>query len=212
MPEHLTPNEVGEFLDPPGPRPAVGHPPADGEPGRALSGFGAAQSPDDRARDECRRTITDGVLRMAAKAGVELHTVDLQGDGLFTHQEPDPADGIRYARMLRDAATQQEHRFLQRARQTGQTWREIGVILGLEDEARQTGADLAALAWQYAAGWDENNLYERVSFLWTCPACRGFIYDRGAFGEHPADEEEGHKAGCGRLAAASAAYEARFDE
>ncbi len=89
-------------------------------------------------------------------------------------------------------------------------WRQIGEALRLGPVAEERGVSLAEAAFDYAAGAEHARPFETLSFAWTCPACRGFVLDRGPFGDHPVDGEPGHAEGCERLAAAVAAYEAEW--
>ena len=72
---------------------------------------------------------------------------------------------------------------------------------------------MAEAAYDEAAD-DPDSQYARIygrSFMWTCPACRGTVRDRGLC-NGPADDEQGHADGCSRLAGTIGDWEAEWDE
>ena len=110
--------------------------------------------------------------------------------------------------MLHDAARHKIHDYLKRARQDGASWQQIGQALRLEHVAEERGADLGEAAFDYAAGADRGQPFDRLWFAWTCPACRAQVIEYGPYG-HPLDYQTGHADGCQRLAAALACYQAQ---
>lgn len=47
---------------------------------------------------------------------------------------------------------------------------------------------------------------------WRCSDCDGPVLDRGPYGGHPADNEPGHREGCGRLREEVVAYLAELED
>ena len=90
----------------------------------------------------------------------------------------------------------------------------IGAALGLPSGGDVgAGETIAEAAFGYAAGppgshW--NRTYG-PSVTWRCLACSGLVSDRGPV-SGPRDDEPGHAAGCQRLAAAVAAWDASWAE
>jgi len=106
---------------------------------------------------------------------------------------------VRVRRLVLDYARQ--------ARKEGHSWQEIGVALGFTAVA-DSGASVADAAYDYAAGTIG---FGRASFAWVCSACRSTVIDRSPQAGHPANTEEGHADGCGRLAAEIAVWNASWD-
>ncbi len=167
-------------------------------------------SPDERAREEGRRAVDAAILRMARAAGVPVYERPIAPGYTSTTCDTGPVAGIGFALMLQDAARHRIHDYVKRARQDGVAWRQIGQALRLGPVAEERGGDLAEAAFDYAAGAERARPFDRLSFAWTCPSCRGLVIDYGPSGGHPVDCESGHAEGCERLAAAVAAYEAQW--
>jgi hypothetical protein len=169
------------------------------------------QDPQEAARQEGRRAIDTAVLRMARAAGAEIHKRHPFGpDSGLTVDYADPAAGIRFAAVLRDCARQEIREYIKYARQEGLTWEQVGEALNLGPVAEERGAWIAEVAFDYAANAERARLFETLMFAWTCPACGGTVLDRGPGAGHPEDDEPGQMAGCRRLAAAVAEYDARW--
>ena len=168
-------------------------------------------TPDERARDESRRAVDAVILRMARAAGAAVHPRPIFPGSTLATTDPEPLAGIGFALMLADAARHQIHRYIKRAREDGETWRQIGQALCLQQLADERDGDVGAEAFEYAAG-PPTQPFDRLWFSWTCPACQSRVIDYGTYSGHPDDCETGHTDGCRRRAAAVAAYEARWDD
>src|SRR5262249_44399638 len=168
--------------------------------GSLFEGYNPSLSPDERAREEGSRAIDTMVLRMARAAQAGIHQRRPFGpDSALTVEYAEPFAGIRYALMLRDAAKQKIREYIKYARQEGLTWAQIGEALNLRPVAEESGAWIADLAFDHAAGAEHARPFETLTFAWRCPACDGLVMDRGPSGGHPEDDEPGHKEGCSRL-------------
>lgn len=118
-------------------------------------------------------------------------------------EEPEPLAGITAAVAVEREARRLCLESVRYAREDGLTWAQIGEAMGF---GPQYGGDAVA-AYRYAvpghaaADWT----------TWTCPSCCQLVRDYGPeLG--PREAEQGHAGGCGRFAAAVAAWEARWDE
>ncbi len=167
-------------------------------------------SPDERARDESRRAVDAAILRMARASGAPVRERPIRPGYTLTTDDTEPVTGIGFALMLQDAARRKIHDYIKRARQDGVAWQQIGEALRLERVAEERGVSLAEVAFDYATDAEHAGPFDRLSFAWTCPSCRGLVIDYGPSGGHPVDCESGHAEGCERLAAAVAAYEAEW--
>lgn len=168
-----------------------------------------ALTPDERARQEARWAVNAAILRMAHAAGAPVHERPIAPGLRTTVSDAEPLAGIGFALMLTDAAANEIHRYIRRAREDGAGWREIGTALRLERDVEERGGDLGAAAFEYAAGPPAQR-FDRLWFHWTCPVCQRPITDYGPYDSHPDDCESGHAEGCQRLAAAIAAYDAQW--
>ena len=121
--------------------------------------------------------------------------------------DAEPMIGLRVATMLKFAARQLTLEYARQARESGHDWLEIGAALGFERLA-EPGISVAAAAYDYATG---TAAFDRRSFAWVCPACRGTIIDHGPEAGSPADCEEGHADGCRRLATAITAWDTSWE-
>jgi hypothetical protein len=128
-----------------------------------------------------------------------------------TMTDTDAMTGLRTAADVELRARQLARRYIRTAREGGATWHEIGAALGLA--AGDDHESIAAAAYDYAAPADGH--YARTygqSFNWRCPSCGGLVRDRGPYDGNPANTEERHGAGCARLAADVAAYDAAWGD
>lgn len=164
----------------------------------------------DTAR-QAGREADAAVLRIARQAGAELRQRPALPGAASTISYAEPGTGLAAARALELAAIRQAKDYVRHAREDGMSWRDIGAALGV---GADSGGGSAGAAYDYAAGdaagrpsWS----YDR-SFRWICPSCDGAIRDQGPEGGRPEDAEPGHAAGCGRLAATSAAYDAAWEQ
>lgn len=120
---------------------------------------------------------------------------------------PAALDGIKAARTYEHAAARLAAEYVTRARTDGAGWLEIGQALGLDAE---DGTDIAVEAYGQACGTD--TFGHRLPYWFPCGTCGGQVTDRGPFGGHPAEQEEGHADSCARFAEAVRAYRAQWDE
>jgi hypothetical protein len=179
--------------------------------GPPFADYDKSLSPDERARQEGSRAVDAAILRMARAAGAEIRERPAwPGAVASIVAEAEPAAGIGFALMLADAARHEIHGYIKRGRQDGLTWRQIGQALHLDRDAGDRGVPLDDAAFGYAAGAEHARPFETVSFGWTCPSCGGVVIDYGPEAGHPEDSEHGHGPGCGRQAAAVAAWDARW--
>ena len=110
---------------------------------------------------------------------------------------------------MQHAAERAARDYVRYARQDGASWAQIGEALGLAAEGERTGYDLAAAAYEHAAG--QSGSWHRPGFAWDCAGCGQTITDRGPYESHPDDNEHGHTGTCPRHAAALAAWQAEQD-
>ena len=115
--------------------------------------------------------------------------------------------GVRAATRLGNAAHRLTTDYVRQAREDGHSWHEVGMALGLGDEAEH-GGSLASAAYDYAA---DHLTVGRRSIVWTCLACNRTVIDNGPEAGHPADAEVGHADGCSRLTAAIEAWETAWE-
>jgi hypothetical protein len=172
-----------------------------------------SHDPGEAAREESRRlTIGAAIVRMARAAGTPVHQRPVWPGAASTFRYADPAAGMRYARMLADAARRAERQYIKHGREDGMTWHQIGEALNLTHCAQERGAPVAEVAFEYAAGAEHAQPWETLTFGWRCQSCCQYVSDRGPYNGHPADDEHGHTGGCARLAAAVAAWETSWAE
>jgi hypothetical protein len=169
-----------------------------------------SQSPDERGRQEGRRAVDTAIVRMARAAGAPGHDRPIFPESILT-PDTEPLPGIRFVLVLQDAAWRKIHNYIKRARQDGSSWQQIGTALRLEHMADEHGTGLGQAAFDYAAGAERAQPFDRQWFAWTCPACGAQVVDYGPYG-HPLDYQTGHADRCQRLAAAIASYQAQWAE
>jgi len=149
------------------------------------------------------------VIRLAEADGAQIQERPVWPGAASTIHYAEPLAGIRAAQILERTAARVIGDYVRHAREAGIGWREIGEALGLAEHGERTGYDLAVAAYEHAAGTPD--LWNHVSFSYTCPACAQAISDRGPYESHPEDNEQGHADGCARLAADVAAWQAERD-
>lgn len=156
--------------------------------------------------------IRNAIHRMVTSAGGRMVNRDMwpdRPDMSWTQDEPEPLAAIRAAVALRNAAKVALAWSARHAREVGRTWEEIGEAAGFKrDEAN---GDTPGIAVFYFLAGDGTPGYG-PSFAWTCLACRKTVSDHGPEAGHPADAEEGHATGCGRLADSIRAWDERTGE
>ncbi|HSH58791.1 MAG TPA: hypothetical protein VK988_03950 [Acidimicrobiales bacterium] len=93
------------------------------------------------------------------------------------------------------------------ARARGFSWEEISEHV--PTFARAYGPEAAEKLFELAsaAGSGQTGRYLR----WCCPECEGLVLDHGPYGGHPADNEPGHREGCGRHASEVSTYVAGLE-
>lgn len=166
-----------------------------------------------KAFAEASSAVGTLIVRLASDAGGEIREHPARPGAVSnTIRKPAPLTGIRAAMTAQQAAKAVVRSYISTARSDGLTWEQIG------DTLRQAGAisgnDLtedspyyvAVAAFEYAAGPAE--LFRDRTFGWTCPGCDKRVIDRGPYDGNPLATQFGHAAGCARLAAAIAEFEA----
>jgi hypothetical protein len=155
---------------------------------------------------EAGTAVSAAVLHLAYMTGAQIvHALPWPGAG-FTEEQPEPGAGIRIGLALERAARAGVRVYIQRAREAGMSWEQVGEALGVAELARQRGSSLAEAAWEYAAERSAFLTGQFGAFRWTCPECGEVVSDRGPLGDHLAEVEQGHAAGCQRLASAVAVW------
>lgn len=169
-----------------------------------------------RDRDLAARTAARAAAqKLALDAGAPTVTRPLYHGASTTTRDVEPAAGMQAARDLELAARYVTLGYIRQARETGDTWHQIGAALRLhpDGDMQQAGDTVAEAAYTYAAGHpgaEHARRYGR-SFTWQCPACDNAISDRGLI-SGPADDEQGHASSCTRHQATIAAWTADWDE
>jgi hypothetical protein len=172
------------------------------------------QTPRAGLHDRSRQEVLAAVQRIVRDTGGQFVTRPLvsgEPDGPTT-RDAEPLAGLRTARAAELAARGLGRRYLRAAREDGHSWTVIGAALGLPSGGDVSGGEtIAEAAFRYAAGPADShwNRTYGPSVTWRCPACGGLISDRGPV-SGPHDDEAGHNAGCERLAAAVATWEASW--
>jgi hypothetical protein len=107
---------------------------------------------------------------------------------------------VRAAQVLPETAAMVGREQAERARGDGVTWEQIGEALGLDQGPdAASGYDLGIAAFERFTG--EPGPGYPGSFQFCCASCGEHITDHGPFDSHPEGNEQGHAAGCVRLAA-----------
>jgi hypothetical protein len=155
------------------------------------------------AREAVRRDIF-GAVREAGGQLIE-RLISIRHPDWGTTLDASPADGLVAARAVEMAARRKVADYLRDARETGLSWRKIGIVLGLEDQARRQDVHVADLAFDAAAGpRDDHSWYERY-FAWRCHECGELLQDSGPEA-YPEPGRGGHRNGCNRLGPERRAY------
>ncbi len=139
--------------------------------------------------DEARHQITRAVSDLT--------------DGFGDPRSPayGPLTALRALHQLRMALTTAEREAARRAREAGSSWTDIGEAYGFADNPGLGMTSVPGRAFLAFA----SDLGSGPVVTWTCPACTRTVIDTGPEG-HPADQEQGHGAGCTRLAATIRAW------
>ena len=153
--------------------------------------------------EELATAAAAAVARMGRQLGAEVVP-----EGADPAQLLASAAALRVARQVELAARAEVRVHIRRAREDGQSWYQIGGLLGFGPLGADTGVSVADYAFDYCVGpRAAGPRFGPLVFLWTCPACERTIRDRGPV-IMPAADEAGHAGGCGRLAAAMAEWQA----
>lgn len=180
-----------------------------------MTGGGEPGAPADDAHptlaQEAGAAISGAVLRLAFMTGAPIVHAQPWPGASFAEEQPEPGAGIRIALALERAARAGVRVYIQRAREAGMSWAEVGEALGVAELARARGSSLAGAAWEYAAERSAFLSGQLGEFRWTCQDCGEVVHDRGPSGGNPAGDEPGHGEACQRLAAAVAAWLAEVD-
>ena len=172
------------------------------------------QTPREGLHDRSRQEVLAAVQRIVRDTGGQLVTrpiVSSEPDGPTT-RDAEPLAGLCTARAAELAARGLARRYVRAAREDGHSWTVIGAALRLTSGGYVgAGETIAGAAFRYAAGSADShwNRTYSPSVTWRGPACGGLVSDRGPV-SGPHDDEPGHNAGCQRLAAAVAAWEASW--
>jgi hypothetical protein len=170
---------------------------------------GSDPGADDAHRtlaQEAGTAVSAAVLRLAYMTDARIVQAPPWPGASFTEEQPEPGAGIRIALALERAARAGVRVYIQRAREAGMSWHEVGGALGVAELAQARGSSVAEAAWQYAARQSPYFSGQLGVFRWVCPDCGEVVSDRGPDGRSPAGDEQGHAEGCHRLAAAVAEW------
>jgi len=173
------------------------------------AGTDSRQETISNASSDAYFAARSAVIRLAEADGAQTQERPLWPGAASTTHYAEPLAGIRAAQILERTAARVTGDYVRHAREAAVGWREIGEALGLAENGEPTGYDLAVAAYEHAAGTPD--LWNHVSFSYTCPTCAQAISDHGPYESHPEDSEQGHAGDCARLAADVAAWQAERD-
>jgi hypothetical protein len=167
---------------------------------------------DAKAFNEATTAVKALIVRLAEVAGAEIREHPVWPGAASTVREAEPMTGIRAALAAQLAAAAAARHYIAAARADGMTWAQVGEVLMLGEaiDRADSPSGMAAAAFEYAAG--SADLFGERSFGWTCPACQKRIRDHGPYDSNPLDNQSGHAAGCARLAAEVAEWEAAWGD
>jgi len=163
---------------------------------------------EQNAWPDAYHAASQAALRIAQASGAEIRERPLWPGSYSTVRYAEPLAGIRAAVTARDAAARVVGDYVQRAREDGADWLDIGRALGLENEDREP-YDVAVAAYERTAG--EGSLSRGPAFGFTCGTCGQHVRDNGPYTASPLDCEEGHAGDCSRMAGAVRAYRAQWE-
>jgi hypothetical protein len=120
--------------------------------------------------------MTEEELAAAAAAAVERIGRQLGAEVVPPGADPAqllaPAAALRVAPQVELAARNQVRVHIRQAREEGQTWHEIGGLLGFGPLTAGTGESVAGYAFGYTVGpQSAAPWYDPPVFTWACPAC-----------------------------------------
>jgi hypothetical protein len=119
-----------------------------------------------------------------------------------------PAEAVRIARSVELAVHAELLGHIRRAREAGESWAAVGELLGFGPIAAEGPGTLAELGFDYGAGPRTIDPWFPAPpvFRWDCPGCGARIADYGPV-KGPALDQDGHEAGCVRLAVEAADWD-----
>ena len=88
---------------------------------------------------EAGTAVSAAVLRLAYMTGAQIIEAPPWPGASFTEEQPEPGAGIRIALALERAARAGVRVFIQRAREAGMSWAQVGEALGVAELARAAG-------------------------------------------------------------------------
>jgi hypothetical protein len=97
---------------------------------------------------EAGTAVSAAVLRLTYMTGAQMIEAPPWPGASFTEEQPEPGAGIRIALALKRSARAGVRVFIQRAREAGMSWAQVGEALGVAELARQRGSSLAEAAWE----------------------------------------------------------------
>jgi len=159
----------------------------------------------DYARSAVSRTIFEAV-RDAGGPIVDRLISDRHPDW-GTTRDVTPADGLMAAQAIVGSARRELNGYIRQAREHGISWRKIGDLLGLADDAKAQDVSAADLAFDLAAGPRNDCSWSERYMLWRCRDCAELINDYGPEA-YPEPGRNSHAPGCKRLAVERRAYTA----
>jgi hypothetical protein len=108
-----------------------------------------------------------------------------------------PADYLAAAATARSVASTAEslaRDYARRARGAGRSWDEVAAALKF-DAAGQDDPSVEAFLWVAPT---PSQRFDSIVTSWECASCAARVTDRGPFGGHPEEVEEGHLDSCAR--------------
>lgn len=108
-----------------------------------------------------------------------------------------PADYLAAAATARSVASTAEslaRDYARRARGAGRSWHEVAAALKF-DAAGHDDPSVEAFLWVAPT---PSQRFDSIVTSWECASCAARVTDRGPFGGHPEEVEEGHLDSCAR--------------
>jgi hypothetical protein len=139
----------------------------------------------------------------------EIHQAIINLTGTRRRREaPESRAGLQAALTLQAAAGFWASRYVKFMRMEGLSWEQVGEVV--YPEAAPEGATSKAVA-AFDRFASQPGPRAAAGFTFICRFCDQSIRDRGpGTGEHPADNEAGHKGACTRLAALVSEWERQW--
>lgn len=155
-----------------------------------------------------------GIVDRAVKAAVPTWEVverKIRPESEYSWPEPRPLAGVRAALTVARLAAQEAYKFAKALRSEGSSWATIADLLEIPWSEEYSRPERA---YELVAGVTPGTFSE-PRLYWSCAGpggCGQYVTDHGPYNGWPSDNENGHGAGCRRLAAENAAYERECDE